>query len=369
MVIRLRNKKLYWLMLLIFLTVAQPILAQQKCDKLFNECRDCFRSFNSVGPKSLEELSDSLQNLIQNQFKVLPAKIVQSQIFQDIYNQKISFHQAFHDLYENGKMNAIFEYSKISPQILPGGRAIIDGFGPGLVLYKGNIFINSYFLQNGLLKRGVTASLTKNQPYFSYNPQSQKFEYHSSGAQNEIIRLFLQSHQPEDQILIARGVTSLQEQQIEQVIQKTADSILLSQEERATLSTQLTSASTEWQVRFGQSKSLSEELLSRFRILSSQLLLSKFSIQQQNELSQNLAMLFIDSNDYMGKDSIFVTTNPQLAKTWGRHLGVISIFISAADLARYANNGDIYVGIEGDIEIALISSQVQQLFLQNGSFK
>jgi hypothetical protein len=78
-----------------------------------------------------------------------------------------------------------------------------------------------------------------------------------------------------------------------------------------------------------------------------------------------LVSAIVDANKQARRDAVFATLDVVKAREWakrGNH-GVIAVDLSLARLAELSRRAEIYVGTEGDVEIAFISRDAQELLM------
>jgi hypothetical protein len=366
--VRKKMKKpvfVFYFILIAFVSssLSQACRAQQICAEIFA------KSSISTGNITPDQLFVSFDRIIREQPQEIVLSMMRDSAIQDIRAGKTSFLNVYSNEYPSEKMVVILQNSQQMPQLLPGSNSIKYGFGPGTALYKNRLFVNSYFAQHGVHHPLTTSELTTGQPYFIWSDLSKVFEFKSDGAQNEILKVFSQGHKSTDKISIFRGIPQPAEKRLITVILKTAKSTVLANKDRVELATQLDLAVDQWS-NFGTNPptQLNSELKAKFIKMRQTLLNEEWSIETQKRLSDDLSDLFIESNRFFGRDAIFTTPDADTAKQWGR-FGILEAQIPLQTITNFSDSKDIYIGIEGGIEIAFISQLAQRILLQSGFFQ
>ncbi|MGZ3695722.1 MAG: hypothetical protein ACXWQO_16605 [Bdellovibrionota bacterium] len=247
-----------------------------------------------------------------------------------------------------------------------------------LTLFKGSLFVDNYFRNNGRATRGQSSMLAVHQPWLEWNGSAKKFELRQSGAGIAILKRLKPS--PEGTFVFYRGLRSNQEKVFFDGLGQLYGKTSLQEPERIELQKRLYQTIEEWKggfkgtERYETAAPPSRGDLGKLKALESELSAENWNHQEQVSLADRLTVLVAEIYKKMGRDGFFLTDDLSSAETWsrrgwpkGKPGGVVQVNVSGQDLARMVSSGEIYLGIEGTVEAAFISPDAQALMFRASS--
>jgi hypothetical protein len=228
-----------------------------------------------------------------------------------------------------------------------------------LSVYRGGLFFDGFFFNKGLERKNNTATFVGRQPWLEYDFTNNKFIVHESGAQEALIRRWFDSVAG-DTVTIYRGLTEDQEMGWMQIIQSLTKF-------KSVQPSQIAAQFETWKQVIAindpaKAETFDQSLRKQFDDLASKIQGSLPA--QRPALANALSGLVSTAAASLGRDAVFTSPSLDTAKSWGQK-GLVALRMSKAQFKELSDHGEIYIGIEGKLEIALISERAQQMFYQD----
>jgi len=227
-----------------------------------------------------------------------------------------------------------------------------------LSVFRGGIFFDGYFFKNGLEHKNNTKALTRNQPWLEYDFANHKFIAHQHGAQEALVRRWLDSV-PGDTLTIYRGLTEERELGLMQIEQELANAQPVAAE-------RLVQQFEIWKKEIAyddpnKADAFGQTFKQQFNALA--LKIKSASPSQFPIFAHELSILIRAASTSLGRDAIFTSPLIEVGKKWGQQ-GLVAVNVPKLLLQEFSQTGEIFVGIEDKLEVALISERAQEMFRQ-----
>lgn len=235
------------------------------------------------------------------------------------------------------------------------------------VIFDGDIFCAYWFRENSLDQRDITR-LTKNQPWIKYDHANRKFVIMREGAQEAILKKWF-SRVEGNEVILYRGFSSFHEMDLLKIIRALKDQGLLPLQERQKLAAKIREMWKNWLKDFSDSQARSGIQTTaaqaaagpQFEQMARHLESQNFDFSAQMKLGEEMVKVALQTQAMVGRDAIFFTASKAIAKLWNVN-GWVAVNPPKHVLFELSKREQIYVGIEGAIEVAFISPSLQQLY-------
>jgi hypothetical protein len=237
----------------------------------------------------------------------------------------------------------------------PGGdhELLIEN---GLSLFRGGIFFDGYFFKSGLTERNRTQALTRTQPWLEYDRINKNYVTHAEGGNAALTERWFETVEG-DQVTLYRGLTEEQElgwmtliRELENGRGISADAILkqfnIWKEVVATDDPQ-------------RAEALENAQGKRLKDLATKI--DAAGATERHGFALALSSFVREAAVSLGRDAIFTSPSLETGKKWGMK-GLVAFTLPKALFKEMSDGGEVFVGIENELEIALISERAQSLF-------
>jgi hypothetical protein len=248
----------------------------------------------------------------------------------------------------------------------PGGEDMASKIG--FSAYGNDLFLDGYFYNNGLEKRGTTRELVAKQPWLRWHPEKKSFSLERGNASEALLNKWY-STQKGAEVTIYRGLTQKEEQPLLEVFQALSgkDKVngpAVAAKWREAYKYWLEDLKIRGDVPEAE-KNFPAQFGTRFEEAASAL---EKTTAADASLSEKLEKLVAEGQAFVGRDAFFFSNDLLTSSKWAgeNSLPLVAVTLSKQELLDFAASHDLYVGIEGrGLELALDSPASQRPFFEH----